>query len=87
MALAEGPELPQYDMPLERSPFPAVPALDARPLDAGSPVNDLCPYSDLPVTLLAQIGRRVFGFCNAFCRDKTVVDAEAWPAFMRIYDS
>jgi len=41
MALAEGPELPQYDMPLERSPFPAVPALDARPLDAGSPVNDL----------------------------------------------
>jgi glutathione S-transferase len=87
MGLAEGPELPQYDMPLERSPFPALPTLDAQTLDAGSPENELCPYSGLPVTHLAEIGGRVFGFCNAFCRDKTVADAEAWPAFMRIYDS
>jgi glutathione S-transferase len=39
------------------------------------------------VTHLAEIGGRVFGFCNAFCRDKTVADPEAWPAFMEIYDS
>ena len=31
-------------------------------------------------------GRR-FGFCNAFCRDKTVADPEAWPAFMALYRS
>lgn len=87
MGLAEGPELPQYCMPLERSPFPAPPAFDSRPLDTGTPENDLCPYSGLPVTHLAEIGGRVFGFCNAFCRDKTVADAAAWPAFMRIYGS
>ena len=28
-----------------------------------------------------------FGFCNAFCRDKTVADAEAWPKFMALYHS
>jgi glutathione S-transferase len=39
------------------------------------------------VTHLAEIGGRIFGFCNAFCRDKTVADPEAWPAFMAIYDS
>jgi glutathione S-transferase len=27
----------------------------------------------------------VFGFCNAFCRDKTVADAEIWPEFQKIY--
>ena len=43
MALAEGPELPQYDMPLQRSPFPAVPSLGARPLDAGTPENAHLP--------------------------------------------
>jgi len=31
-------------------------------------------------------GRR-FGFCNAFCRDKSVADAEAWPALMKLYHS
>jgi glutathione S-transferase len=87
MGLAEGPELKQYDMPLERSAFPAVPTLAARPVNAGTPENDRCPYSGKPVTHLAEIGGRIFGFCNAFCRDKTVADAEAWPAFMGIYDS
>jgi glutathione S-transferase len=28
-------------------------------------------------------GRR-FGFCNAFCRDKTVADPAAWPRFMAL---
>jgi len=28
---------------------------------------------------------RVFGFCNAHCRDKTVIDPEAWPEFRAIY--
>lgn len=87
MGRAEGPELPQYFMPLERAPFPSVPTIEARAVDAGTPENALCPYSGKPVTHLAEIGGRVFGFCNAFCRDKTVADAGAWPAFMQIYDS
>jgi glutathione S-transferase len=86
MGLAEGPEFEQYDMPLERCPSrhprrsrPARSTRDARkrPL----------PYSGKPVTHLAEIGGRIFGFCNAFCRDKTVADPAAWPAFMAIYDS
>jgi glutathione S-transferase len=87
MGLAEGPELKQYDMPLARAPFPAAPTLSAWPVETGTPENAACPYSGKPVTHLAEIGGRVFGFCNAFCRDKTVADPEAWPAFMEIYDS
>jgi glutathione S-transferase len=87
MGLAEGPELKQYDMPLERAPFPAArrfPHGARRRRHAG---KRRCPYSGKPVTHLAEIGGRIFGFCNAFCRDKTVADPEAWPAFMAIYDS
>jgi glutathione S-transferase len=87
MGFAEGPELPQYDMPmLTRFPFPAPPPLDARPIEDGTPENALCPYSGKPVTHLAEIEARVFGFCNAFCRDKTVADAAAWPAFMQVFN-
>ena len=33
------------------------------------------------------IGQQRHGFCNPFCRDKTVADPEAWPEFMAIYQS
>jgi glutathione S-transferase len=33
------------------------------------------------VTHFLETGGRVFGFCNPFCRDKTVADPEAWPKF------
>ena len=45
----------------------------------------MCPYSGKPVTHFMELNGRVFGFCNAFCRDKTVPDPEAWPNFMAIY--
>ena len=32
-------------------------------------------------------GGRIYGFCNAFCRDKTVADPEAWQKFMAIHQS
>ena len=72
------------DLPLLDWPGPEP--LTARPVENGTPENDLCPYSELPVTHLAEISGRVFGFCNAFCRDKTVADAAAWPKFMAILD-
>lgn len=31
-----------------------------------------------------QMDGETYGFCNAFCRDKTVADPEAWPAFMAL---
>ncbi len=87
MGSAAAPELKEYDMGLPRVPFPAPAPLVAEAVDAGPSENALCPYSHKPVTHFAKIGGRVFGFCNAFCRDKTVADPEAWPAFMAIYDS
>lgn len=82
---AEGPDLPQYEMPLARAPFPAPPTISARAVAEGAPANAACPYSGKPPTHLAEIGGRIYGFCNAFCRDKTVADPEAWPRFMAIH--
>jgi glutathione S-transferase len=87
LGASEGPDLPQYEMPLERTPFAAAPPIPARAVDTGPSVNSTCPYSGGPVTHFAQIGDRVFGFGSELCRDETVMDAEAWPAFMEIYDS
>ena len=28
---------------------------------------------------MAEIEGKVVGFCNRFCRDKSVADADAWP--------
>jgi glutathione S-transferase len=82
-----GPELKQYDMPLARAPFPPSRRGPRARRRTGRRKTPLCPYSGKPVTHLAEIDGRIFGFCNAFCRDKTVADPEAWPAFMEIYDS
>lgn len=82
MGATEGPDLPQYDLPLARAPFPAPAPIPARATETGTPENAACPYSGRPVSHLAEIGGRVFGFCNAVCRDKTVADPEAWPDFM-----
>ncbi len=50
----------------------------------GRPRTPTCPYSGKPVTHFLELDGRVFGFCNAFCRDKTVADPEAWPAFIAL---
>lgn len=87
MGLAHGPEQDAYEMGLPRAPFPVPAPIPARAVETGPSENAACPYSAKPVTHFAEIGGRVFGFCNAFCRDKTVADPAAWPAFMAIYDS
>lgn len=69
-------------------PWPGPAPLAAKPTDDGSDcINATCPYSGKAVTDFLQIGGRTYGFCNSFCRDKTVNDPEAWPAFMAIYQS
>ena len=60
-------------------------ALSAKAVNSGTPENITCPYSGDPVTHFMQLEGRIFGFCNAFCRDKTVADPEAWSDFMKIY--
>ncbi|SEN03370.1 glutathione S-transferase [Loktanella fryxellensis] len=73
-----------YAVPLPQRPWPGPAPLTATPVDHGTPENATCPYSGLPGTHLLQLDGRTFGFCNATCRDKTVADPAAWPAFMAL---
>ena len=87
MGLAGDPELPWYRRDYEKAPWPGPKPLPAHAIDEGSPENDVCPYSGKEITHLGAFDGRIFGFCNAFCRDKTVHDAKAWPAFMAVYET
>jgi len=87
MGMVDGPDQDFYrrDYPRRDWPGPArLPAQATQGLDAE---NTACPYSGEPVTHTLDLNGRRFGFCNAFCRDKTVADAEAWPKFMALYQS
>lgn len=81
MGFAEGSDQPYYrrEWPTRDWPGPVpLPATRAE----GPSVNATCPYSGKPVTDFLLFEGRVWGFCNPFCRDKTMADPEAWPAFM-----
>lgn len=85
MGLVDGPDQPFYARPrLTRRPWPGPAPLPAEALARGPSVNPACPYSGKPVTDFAQVQGRAWGFCSPFCRDKTVADAAAWPAFMAL---
>ena len=71
--------------PAERFPMPDP--LPARAVDGGPSVNDCCPYSGEPVTAFLELDGKTWGFCNAFCRDKTLADPAAWPAFTSMVDA
>lgn len=86
MGLVRGATLAWYAKPHATTVWPGPVGGPARALDAGTPENAACPYSGKPVTHLMQYEGRTFGFCNAFCRDKTVADPEAWPAFTALMD-
>lgn len=87
MGLTKSYANPPYAMPLPKADWPGYAPLPARAVETGPSVNDTCPYSGDPVTHFMQLGGKVYGFCNAFCRDKTMNDPEAWPEFMAIYQS
>lgn len=87
MGLVDGPDQEAYRRDWPQRPWPGPVPLSARAVDGGEAENDLCPYSGRPVTHVLEIAGRRFGFCNAFCRDKTVADPEAWPKFMALYHS
>ena len=83
MGLATGAELPWYAKDNARKPWPGPAPRDARAAE-GPSENPKCPYSGKPVTDFLKMDGRTFGFCNRFCRDKTMADPEAWPAFMAL---
>ncbi len=71
------------DLPSALWPIPNL--IAAKPVANGPARNDVCPYSGDPVTHFMETGGQVYGFCNAFCRDKTVNDPAAWPQFMELH--
>ena len=87
MAYANPRENPAYefDLPRRGGYGPGAAPLPAGVSD-GPAMNDACPYSGKPVDpeSIADIDGLKIGYCNKFCRDKSVVDAEAWPASVQL---
>lgn len=81
MGLVDGADQEFYRRPYPLRPWPGPVPMAARAVEGTEAENAACPYSGKPVTHVLEMQGRRFGFCNAFCRDKTVADPEAWPAF------
>ncbi|WP_297774462.1 glutathione S-transferase [uncultured Roseovarius sp.] len=86
MGLVRGASLARYAKPFDVTAWPGPAPRPARAVESGTPENQACPYSGDPVTDLMEGEGRIFGFCNPFCRDKTVADPDAWPAFTAMRD-
>lgn len=87
MGMADGADQPLYRRDYAQRVWPGPQPLAAIAVEGTGAENAICPYSGEPVTHALQLDGRRFGFCNAFCRDKTVADPEAWPKFMNLYAS
>ncbi len=70
-----------YVLNLPNTPWPIGGSSAAIAVETGPSRNAACPYSGKPVTHYLELDGQVWGFCNAFCRDKTVADPGAWPKF------
>ncbi|MDA7964088.1 glutathione S-transferase [Ruegeria sp.] len=70
-----------YAQTLPSRPWPVGGTSQAKPTPQGPSVNTACPYSGDPVRDFLELDGQVWGFCNPFCRDKTVADPGAWPKF------
>lgn len=84
MGQVRGSDLPWYRKDYPQTDWPGPKPHPARAVQTGPSENSACPYSGDPVTDFLEMDGRVFGFCNPFCRDKTVADPEAWPEFMAL---
>ncbi len=87
MGLVDGADQAFYRRDYPTRAWPGPVPLPARAVDGTDAENAACPYSGKPVTHVLELGGRRIGFCNAFCRDKTLADPEAWPKFMAVYQS
>ena len=88
MGIATGDHIDHYEMNgLTRLQWPG-PQLDtATTTDGQAAENETCLYSGDPITHTLELDGRRFGFCNSFCRDKTLADPLAWPNFVKVYEN
>jgi len=84
MAQVDGADQDFYRRDWPQRPWPGPQPLAARAVSGTQSENAACPYCGQPVTHVLEINDRRFGFCTAFCRDKTVADPGAWPEFMAL---
>ena len=82
MALTRSYAPRPYARDLPEAPWPGPTPRPARAVSGSEARNTACPYSGLPVSHVLEMDGQRWGFCNAFCRDKTVADPHAWPAFV-----
>lgn len=73
-----------YALDLPSQPWPIGERPAAHPVETGPSRNATCPYSGKPVTHFLELNGQRWGFCNQFCRDKTVADPGAWPQFIEM---
>lgn len=86
MGIAQNRVMERYILPFEKLRWPGPDLIPAGPVTGEQPINTHCPYSGEPVRddSLARINGKVIGYCNPFCRDKSVADPEAWPQTMAL---
>ena len=87
MGLIDGADQDFYRRDYARRAWPGPAPLPATIVSDGPSENALCPYSGKAASHFMALGGKVWGFCNAFCRDKTAADPEVWPKFMALYQS
>ena len=89
MAFAADMKRPNYEFDLAHSDWTGPKVLPAKPVENVTTINSTCPYSgkEIAPNSLAEINGRYVGFCNQFCRDKSVADAEAWPKLMDLLET
>lgn len=88
MGLVDGADQGFYRRDWPQRPWPGPAPIPAVAVEGTSSENTACPYSGKPVTDVLELtldgAKRRFGFCNPFCRDKTVADPAAWPKFVAL---
>jgi glutathione S-transferase len=84
MALVTGDTLPWYAKPFATKPWPGPAVLPAQKVDSGPSVNAACPFTGGKPAHFLDFNGKTYGFENKLCRDETLHDPEAWPAFMQI---
>ncbi|MFY0596823.1 MAG: glutathione S-transferase [Cognatishimia sp.] len=85
MGMVRGAHLSHYENDFRTRDWPG-PKVTKAVATNETPVNSHCPYSGKISTHMLSLDGVSYGFCNAFCRDKTLADPEAWPGFSALRD-